>query len=99
MSISLTYVEATIDSTAGAIGTTYAAAPLERNEMTTGEASVPERISRADRGRARGRADEARDHAGVDGLRWRARPHGADRPAFNSRAGRCCRSTPAACAA
>ncbi|MGE5289719.1 MAG: transposase [Micromonosporaceae bacterium] len=42
-------------------------------------------FSRADRDRARG---------GADGLRWRVRPHGAGRPAFNSRAGRCCRSTP-----
>jgi mannose-6-phosphate isomerase-like protein (cupin superfamily) len=47
---------------------------------------------RGDRGCARGRA-------GVDGLGWRVRPHGAGRPAFNSQAGRCCRSTPGACAA
>jgi deazaflavin-dependent oxidoreductase (nitroreductase family) len=43
-------------------------------------------------GRDRGR-DRADDH------RWRVRPHGAGRPAFNSRAGRGCRSKPGVYAA
>jgi amino acid efflux transporter len=50
------------------------------------------RFSRVDRGRARG-------GGGTDGLPRRVRPHGAGRPAFNSRAGRGCRSRPGACAA
>jgi hypothetical protein len=36
----------------------------------------------------------ARGRSGADGLPSRVRPHGTDRPAFNSRAGRCCRSKP-----
>jgi hypothetical protein len=47
-------------------------------------------LSRVDRGRARD---------GADDLPRRVRPHGTDRPAFNNRAGRGCRSKPGACAA
>ena len=48
---------------------------------------TPDSASRAGRGCARG---------GVDDLPRRIRPHGAGRPAFNSRAGRFCRSKPGA---